>query len=918
MKNTLKYSVLAAICVIMSVFTGCAPASLDTDQFADTGITLAAVQPNPVMRGGVLNIVGSNLQDVTEVRFAGGVTVTDIEKISSGRKSEIRVKVPLEGPEVGPVTIVGRDGKTFSTIADLTYTEAIEVTSITPATAWSGDEITIKGEYLNIVQEIILGGDIYVTEFSAQSRHELKFVLPSNALTGYVILGDVNEVIDENTIPNKVYSPEELVVGDPTVVKAEKAVYKAGDLITVKGAHLDMIERVNLPGAGSVDYMLAEDGSSIRFELPYTANDGEMVLVSFAGKEFSAGEIETVTVSDVAIAPLAEDGRYKAGTQVEITGEDLDLVSKVEFVNAEASWYLSDGKIIADIPAAAQDGPVTLLLASGKKAYSDEIEVVKPEIIAWEGPKTIVAGKSEMDIIGTDLDLVTSVKMGIKAEGFVECTFVVEEIPEISTYKLTLKVPRDAYTSPITLTSAAGYEDATDDSIEITYDEAISITFTESEVGLGRPIMITGENLLKIDQIYIKGKRVVDYGLRNDDAMSFAIPEGIGPGVYRLQIFLMDGTELVWPVAFSISAPYTEDFVWRGFHDLAGWGANLEAGPEDGFVQVGLQVGDLVRVYYETYNDWWQFKLQDGHWQPINLEVLGGENTVSANNAPSGNTFFAFEVTDEIYQQLTLTGQGWGYSFVINGEGAYITGISKIHFGAAEKRTVIWEGSVTVGNWDGSMGALSWGGYDWSTVEAGTKLAVSFTADSDDAVMRFGNGSWQSLPSLAGLAQDGNLPIAGLTSYEFELTAADLAELVNNGGLVICGAFWTITEVVLVTMEGGGPVEETIWEGSVSAGPWANAMSDLSWGGYDWSTVSAGTILCAHYTIDDPDGCIRFGNGSWVSLPSLAGLATDGNLPLQEGGHEVELTQADLDELVANGGLVICGAGFTITSVGLK
>ena len=75
MKNTLKYSVLAAICVVMSVFTGCAPASLDTDQFADTGITLAAVQPNPVMRGGVLNIVGSNLQDVTEVRFAGGVTV---------------------------------------------------------------------------------------------------------------------------------------------------------------------------------------------------------------------------------------------------------------------------------------------------------------------------------------------------------------------------------------------------------------------------------------------------------------------------------------------------------------------------------------------------------------------------------------------------------------------------------------------------------------------------------------------------------------------------------------------------------------------------------------------------------------------------------------------------------------------------
>ena len=275
-------------------------------------------------------------------------------------------------------------------------------------------------------------------------------------------------------------------------------------------------------------------------------------------------------------------------------------------------------------------------------------------------------------------------------------------------------------------------------------------------------------------------------------------------------------------------------------------------------------------------------------------------------------------MTEDNIATLTAVG-GWGGALLTQGQGVAITGISIIHFGAAEQRDTIWEGSVTVGNWDGSMSTLSWGGYDWSTVQAGTKLAVSFTATADDAVMRFGNGSWQSLPSLAGLAQDGNIPIAGLTSYEFELTDADLSELVNNGGLVICGAYWTITEVALVTTAAVGPVENIIWEGSVAIGNWDGSMGALSWGGYDWSTVSAGTVLCAHYTVQDAEnGCIRFGNGSWQSIPSLAGLATDGNLPLQEGGHEVELTQADIDELVANGGLVICGAYFTITSVGLK
>jgi hypothetical protein len=95
------------------------------------------------------------------------------------------------------------------------------------------------------------------------------------------------------------------------------------------------------------------------------------------------------------------------------------------------------------------------------------------------------------------------------------------------------------------------------------------------------------------------------------------------------------------------------------------------------------------------------------------------------------------------------------------------------------------------------MGNLSWGGYDWSTVSAGTTLVAYFTTSADNAVMRFGNGNWKSLPSQAGLAADGNIPVDGLTSYEFELTQEDVDDLVANGGLVVCGAFWTLTSIAL-------------------------------------------------------------------------------------------------------------------------
>ena len=336
MKNILKYSAIAALFLLTACLTGCRK-EYDTDPYSGN-VALSAIAPNPVMRGGVLRILGTNLEKVSEVRFAGDVSVKDFEVTKSGDHGELRVVVPVEGPQVGKVSIVTADGTILSTFADLTFTEPIEFDSFTPAEALSGDEITLKGEYLDNVREVIFGNDAYVTEFVSQSRHELKVIVPSSAVTGYIIVGDVNEIADPNTIPNQIYSGSELVIGDPTVDEAEKATYKSGEVITVTGAHLDMIEKLNLAGAQDVEFTVAEDGNSLTFTLPASASDGEITLVSYAGNAFSAGEIETVTVADLSISSLADDGRYKAGCQVEITGSDLDLVSKVDFVNANATW----------------------------------------------------------------------------------------------------------------------------------------------------------------------------------------------------------------------------------------------------------------------------------------------------------------------------------------------------------------------------------------------------------------------------------------------------------------------------------------------------------------------------------------------------------------------------------------------------
>ena len=912
MKNIFKYSILATLIVAMSGLTACQQEELDTDQYAGK-LALAAIAPNPVMRGAQLRVIGANLDKVTEVRFAGGATVTSIEKVAAGERSEIRLTVPMDAA-VGPVTVVTSDGTTASTRFDLEYTEPIVFSSFAPATVLSGDVVTIKGEYLNNVREVILGGGVYVTEFNSQSGSELSFKVPSNAISGYVIIGDVNEIEDQNTIPNQIYSGTELVVGDPTVAVADTTTYKSGDVITVSGSHLDMIEKINLTGAADVEFKLAEDGNSISFNLPPSASDGQIVLTSFAGKEFQAGAIISLNVTDLEVASLAEDGRYKAGSDVSITGSDLDLVTKVEFTGAEAQWYLDGKNIVATVPAGAKDGGLTVTLASGKQAYSSEIAVVKPVATAVDKNEA-VAGQTNIVVTGTDLDLVTGVTIGDKEHGFIDCKFDI-----LTADSVKVAVSKDAYTGPLTLTAANGDNTATE-AITVTYDEAVSVAFAQPSFALGKKIAITGKNLLNVEQLSIKGKKVVSYAVRGDDNMSFDIPEGIGPGVYRLAMVLIDGTELTWPVPFEITAPFTEKTIWEGSEIVTGWSGKGFA-EQDAFIKAGIKESDVVRVYFNApEGNWWDIQLVDGHWSNLSVPELDGGNEIKSDFYPSGSQMFSFAVTPEILAQLTKI-DTWGNAFIINGDGNIeITRISLIQFGAVEEKTAIWEGSQVV-DWSGGAGednkamtALSWGGYDWSTVEAGTKIVLEFTPTADEVQIRFSNGSWAAHPGTPDPYK-----LYGESKLEIELTKEILDNMVATGGLVITGQGYTLTGVYLVTTGEMAPVGTPIWEGSFEV-DWSGGLGDdhkamtaLSWGGYDWSTVEAGTTIVLEFTPTADEVQIRFSNGSWAAHPGTQ----DPYKLYGESSLEIELTQAILDEMIANGGLVITGQGYTLTAVILK
>ena len=773
MKNIFRYSILLALCSFVGLVS-CAPEELSTDQFSDDTVVLGAFAPNPVVRGAELRIMGSNLDKIVEVQIPGAEPITEIELVASGRVSEIRVVTPKAGAEdesvTGPVVLIDADGNTYKSKTELSFTEGIVLDSFTPAEAMPGDVVTVKGDYLYNVQQIVLGGGVYVTgeQITQKSRRELKFIVPSNAITGPVTIGDVDENNNpDGLIPNNVPSEEELVIGDPTVKAADRGMLKAGAEITVQGSYLDMIEkaafRVTTPAAEEgaeptvadtdVDFVLAKDNKSVKVVLPATVADGEIVLTSFAGKEFKAGAYTTVIPTAVAIAA---ETRYKAGLKAVVTGKDLDLVTSADLSGEKLDIVYADNKLTFAIPAKAVDGVVTLALANGKTVATEAIELVKPTITEMS-PLELYAGDENITVKGTDLDLIVAAALGGREAEF-----------EYANEEIIVKTALTSVSGKVALTLDNGLVVESADEVKVNYHSLVIVTEMPAMQHIGQEVVLKGSNFSLVENIFIGDVKVTQYSLRTDEEVRFLMPWNKA-GMYNLSFHLFSGD--VETVATQI--------------------------------EVGLE-----------------------------LDI----------------------------------------------------------------RT-IWEGEASL-NWTG-MQELAWGGYDWSTVKPGTILTAYFTLhEADYWQVRFANGSWASIPSgveiASGLGQaEGNIPMtAGATYYAIKLTAADVDMLVNQGGLVMTGANYTLTKLTLTSEISQ---EVTLWEGELIADDWANQPNVLSDAGVELAAAGAqpGQIVYFYFEQIGADPWkVEIVEGHWgPTYKSICAVGAD-----TEGG---KFTEYDLD---ANGG----------------
>lgn len=810
MKKIYSLYTLLVMALVGLSLTACSNDDLDTNQYKG-GFSLNAYGPNPVMRGGTLRFVGSNLDQVASIQIPGVAAITNYEIVKSGVPSEIRVVVPKDGPTEGQITLTSKTNETIQTVSELTYTEPIEFESFSPASVMPGDIVTIKGDYLNLIYSLAFADEVIISEadFLKHDRYTIEVRVPEEAKTGKIELytADLTVSSDEELDYQIISSDKAIEIGTPSVTSIKgrntaepmgNILCKAGETILIYGSYLNLVEDVTIGGVSAI-YIMYVEGKGISCMLPPEAPDGDIIIVCKSGVEVPVGTLTTVKPSGCEATPKP----VKAGQPLTITGQDMDLVSSVEFPDFAGDYIVPGGDITAEatkvvvknVPNLAAEGNLHLVMANGM-TVDVPFTLVKPTVTGYSVNPVSAGGA--LTIKGTDLDLVASVQFGES------------DFPELETTAnaITLTVPMNATSGVPTLTLANGTK--VENVPSITVNEAVFCYFTElpaedAEMKAGESFMLPVANGDKLTGVEINGE-TCQYVLSGGTNLIVSIPTTAKKGS-SVRLISSNG-EITYTFDFI---PNTEvnTVLWTGLADLKNWTFNWEIGKGTNgdnnpnmFKDMGLQAGDVIRVYVTPVDGWWMVKFYDGHWaEHTEAGVAAG---IGETCEISGNNYnldehggcIEFKATDKMVEQLT-TLTDWGMCWVMMGQ-AVITKISVTHYNSLE--TTVWTGEAVADDWGNQPYILSDGGTELlaAGMKVGSLIRIYITATDASWNCQLVDGHWSPNTPFPGcdfnngnwdLAEHGGALELQVTDYVYEHITSTQGwggSFLLNGDNVIC------------------------------------------------------------------------------------------------------------------------------------
>lgn len=316
----------------------------------------------------------------------------------------------------------------------------VELLSFGPTGARHGDTLLFIGKNLRKVTSIEFTGSsakVDQKSFVLHTEELIKLIVPVSAEKGFVTLKTTEGDIVSKTMFNL------NVVTSVTSITAQA---RPGENITITGNYLNWVTRITFARDKLVTTFVSKSINQIVVTVPADAETGPLIL-SFGGTD--SADVQTADTLKVTlpISTSLSPNPVKHGTDLTITGTNLDLVKKILFtsVASPVTSFVSQTatQIVVNVPASTTKGKVKLEAASGIQTTSTaDLDVALPAITSMT--PNPVDPLADLTITGTNLDLVAAV-------AFVGVTNTVTSFVSQTASQLVVKVPAGSITGKLTL-----------------------------------------------------------------------------------------------------------------------------------------------------------------------------------------------------------------------------------------------------------------------------------------------------------------------------------------------------------------------------------------------------------------------------------------------------------------------------------
>jgi len=182
--------------ILLGSFFACTD---NTNQIADLeGTTITKVYPTSVVTNQKIYIVGKNFDNVTEVVLPGNISVTNFERAGF---NQISVITP-EGMKSGYITLKAGE-KEFKSPTPVSAVVP-SFTKLFPDSVLRGEVLTIKGENLLEIKQVVFRGNIIIDalNFKRKSETEIQITIPVGTAAGKATLKMITLSGSEISLPD--------------------------------------------------------------------------------------------------------------------------------------------------------------------------------------------------------------------------------------------------------------------------------------------------------------------------------------------------------------------------------------------------------------------------------------------------------------------------------------------------------------------------------------------------------------------------------------------------------------------------------------------------------------------------------------------------------------------------------------------